>query len=148
LGGGGSSVSGSSSAPLFGPEIDYPLPNDATSWMPFEASAQVYGRVLLGDMEIDGESTSVQDYSAGLRLAVPVWRPPDFTLWPYISAGPAFFRTEFGHVTGIDAAIGLRGDYRVSRSVALIVQIELDTFSSSDFFSWGPAGTLGLTIGF
>ena len=116
--------------------------------MPFEAAAQIYARVLLGSMEIDGESTSVQDYAAGVRLAVPLWRPPDFTLSPYVSAGPAFLRTEFGHVTGLDAAVGLRGDYRLSRNVMLIVQIELDTFTSSDFFSWGPAGTFGLTIGF
>jgi hypothetical protein len=146
--GGGSSVSGSSSTPLFGPEVDYTLPEDAVGWMPFDAVAQVYVRVLLGSMEIDGDDTSVQDYAVGLRLAVPVWRPPDFTLSPYLSAGPAYLRTDFGHATGIDASVGLRGDYRISRGFALIVQIELNTFSSSDLFSWGPAGTIGLTIGF
>ena len=147
-GGGGSSVTGSSSAPLFGPEVDVPLPGETVAWMPFEAAAQGYARVLLGDLEIEGESTAVQDYALGIRLIVPLWRPPDFTLSPYISAGPAYLRTEFGHVTGIEVALGLRTDVRLARSVALIVQVELNTFSSSDFFSWGPAGTAGLTVGF
>lgn len=149
LGGGeGSSVSGSSSGPLFGPEIDYTLPREAVDWMPLDLTAQIYARLLLGSMEFDGEETQVENYAFGLRLAVPVWRPPDFTLSPYLSVGPAFLRTEFGHATGFDAAVGLRGDYRISRSFTLILQLEIDTFSSSDYFAWGPAGTAGLAIGF
>ena len=144
----GESVSGSSSGPLFGPEIDYTLPQDAVLWLPFEATAQIYARVLLGTLEIDGEETQVQDYAVGLRLAVPLWRPPDFTLSPYLSAGPAYLRTEFGHVTGLNGALGLRGDYRVSKSFTLTVQVEVDAFFASDFFSWGPAGTAGVAIGF
>ena len=50
--------------------------------MPFDAGVHVYARVLLGDMEIDGESTSVQDYAIGIRFAVPLWRPADFMLSP------------------------------------------------------------------
>lgn len=146
--GGGESVSGSSSSPLFGPEIDYPLPSEATSWLPFDAVVQIYARVLVGDMEIDGENTDVQEYSGGVRLAVPLWKPSEFMLSPYVSVGPSYLNTEFGHVTGMEAALGLRMDYGLSRSLSLVLQLEIDTFWASDFFSWGPAGTAGLTIGF
>lgn len=147
-GGGGDSVSGSSSTPLIGPEVDLPLPSEATSWIPFDSMVQLYARVLVGGMEIDGEETSVQEYGVGVRLAVPLWKPVDLTLAPYVSLGLAYLDTEFGHVLGMDAALGIRMDYRLSHSLSLLLQLEIDTFWASDFTSWGPAGTAGLTIGF
>jgi hypothetical protein len=147
-GGGSGSGSASGSGPLYGPELDYDLPGSLSDWMPFDASVQVYARALFGSMTIEGESSSAQDYSVGLRLFVPVWSPPDFVTGPYLTLGPSYLTTHFGHATGFDLGAGWSATYRVIRSVYVTGQIGIDTFNGSNLFRWGVAGSLGLSIGF
>lgn len=133
---------------MFGPEIDVPLPDSLVGWMPFEAHLDFYGSALFGSMTIAGESTSAQEYAGGLKLLVPIWKPTNFVLSPYIAAGPAYLKTGLGHALGMDLAVGLRGDYSISRSVVIFAQIELDTFWGQGVGAWAPAGTAGLSLGF
>jgi hypothetical protein len=99
-------------------------------------------------MNIDGQTTSAQEYAAGLKLLVPIWKPQDFVLSAFIAAGPAYLNTGLGHALGMDLAPGIRGEYSVGRHVVIFVQVELDTFWGQGVGAWAPAGTAGITLGF
>jgi hypothetical protein len=116
--------------------------------MPFEAHLEVYAAALFGTMDIGGQTTSAEEVAGGLKLLVPVWKPTNFVLSPFIAAGPAYLHTDLGHAMGMDLAVGVRGDYSVSRHVMIFVQIELDTFWGSGVGAWAPAGTAGIALGF
>jgi hypothetical protein len=77
---------------------------------------------------------------------VPLLESGGFSLGAYVSAGPAWLRTDIGDATGVDSGIGLRGEYSVSAGVALVGALELDAFFSDDFFSWGPVANAGFVL--
>jgi hypothetical protein len=146
--GAGGSASVSSNAPLYGPELGIPLPDSLTSGLPFEAHLEIYAEALFGTMDIAGQSTSAEEYAGGLKILVPIWKPTNFVLSPYLAVGPAYLNTDLGHALGMDLAVGLRGDYSISQSVAIYVQVELDTFWGQGVGAWAPAVSLGMTLGF
>lgn len=152
LGGtGDSDTEDSDSGFLFGPDLDYLVEPDVTtwspaSWLPRHTSFHVYARALLGDVELYGVDTDLQIYSAGPRLRVPLFAANPIRLGATLSAGPAYAHTDIGDAVGIEFGAGLRSELFATRSLVFIAALGLDAFSSNDAFAWGPSLNLGINV--
>lgn len=137
--------------PMTGPELTVPLARDLsawspTAWFPSGTELQVYGRMLLGELEILGVDSDLRLYSAGPRLLVPIASASWAKLGATASVGPAWLDTDIGEALGVEASAGVRADVPLVGSLSFVAVGELGLFATEDFRSWGPGLNLGLAM--
>jgi len=136
---------------LAGPDFDLMLAQDVSGWaglrwMPEQSSLHAYFRTLFGSFEVFGTWTTLQLYSIGPRLAVPLLNTDSLNLGLALSAGPAFLHTEIGDALGFDGGIGVRLEQSFTRSLSFIAAIEANLYSSRNVMAFGPVINLGFNL--
>jgi|SRR5262245_12361215 len=152
FGGGGSDAVTSSDAPLLcGPDLDLIIASDLstwspTRWLPGQTSLRLYARALFGSIEVFDIPTSLQLYSVGPRLAIPLARSGSLEFDLTVSAGPAFLHTGIGDAVGFDGGIGLRLEHFFTRTFSFLAAAEANLYFSENVSSFGPAVNLGFNL--
>ena len=152
LAGGGGSGGDSDRPFLYGTDIDLILARDVAAWeharwLPESTSLHLYGRAMHGRFEVFDVDSSLELYSAGARLAFPLFHRTPLSLAAAVSAGPAIMKTDIGDAWGWEAGAGLRGEVFITGGVSLLAAVDVSLFLSDDFLSWGPGANAGLNIG-
>lgn len=151
-GGGGSDTVTSSDAPmLYGPEFDLVIVGDLTGWsptqwMPAGTSLHLFARTLFGSFEVFDTPSSLQLYSLGPRLAVPVAKAGSLEVGVTVSAGPAFLHTGIGDAVGFDGGIGLRVEQVFTPGISFVASVEANLYFSENVSAFGPVVNLGFNI--
>jgi hypothetical protein len=156
LGGGGpGSVSDSGHPTLYGPSLDTPVKSDATEWdpigiLPEGTSLHLYFSALYGSVTLFDTSTSMQIYSVGPRLLIPLVGTEDgfFHLGVSLSVGPGYMTSGLGTATGVNTGGGFVTTYSLAKNMSLVLGLEATAFFSNGFFTWGPTPVIGLNVNF
>lgn len=149
--GSGGDLDDSDRGPMSGPELTVPLVRDLTgwrptAWLPSGTELQVYGRMLLGEMEVFGVESDLRLFSVGPRLIVPLAAASWVKVGATASAGPAWLDTDIGEAWGVEMNAGLRADVPLIGSVSFVALGEVGLFATDDFRSWGPGLNFGITM--
>lgn len=156
LGGGSSgSVSDSDHPLMYGPSLDFPVKNDATEWdpvgvLPEGTSLHLYATAMYGTVNLFDTSASMQLYSVGPRLLVPILGTEDsfFHLNLSLSVGPGYMTSDLGTATGVSTGGGLVTTYGLYKNMTLVLGAEVNAFFSKGFFTWGPTPVIGFNVSF
>jgi hypothetical protein len=152
FGGGGSDTVTSSDRPLlYGPDFDLIVDSDLSTWnparwMPAQTSFHVYARVLFGSFEVFDTPASLQLYSIGPRLSVPLTRSDSLQLALTVSAGPAFLHTGIGDAVGFDGGIGVRLEHFFTPAFSFLAAAEANLYFSETVTAFGPMFNLGFNL--
>ncbi len=151
FGSGSGTVTNTDAPFLYGPDVDLLLEPDVTAWrpmrwMPDETSLHLYGRVLFGSFEVFDTPASLQLYSVGPRLEVPVLGSGSFRLGATVAAGPAFLHTGIGDAVGFDGGVGLRAEHVFSPGFSFVAAVEANLYASGNVALFGPAVNLGFNL--
>ncbi|HYF00721.1 MAG TPA: hypothetical protein VEJ18_17500 [Planctomycetota bacterium] len=149
--GSGGDLDDSDSGPMSGPELTVPLARDLsewrpTGWLPSGTELQLYGRMLLGDVEVFGVDSDLRIYSAGPRLLVPLAAASWVKVGATASVGPAWLDTDIGEALGLEMSAGLRAELPLVGSVSFVALGEVGLFATEDFRSLGPGLNVGLMV--
>ncbi len=154
LGGGGSgSVSDSDHPLMYGPSLDFPVKNDATEWdpvgiLPEGTSLHLYATAMYGNVTLFDTNASMQLYSVGPRLLMPLVGTEDsfFHLNLSLSVGPGYMTSDLGTATGVSTGGGLVTTYSFYKNMTLVLGLEVNAFFSKGFFTWGPTPVIGFNV--
>jgi len=152
FGGGGSDTVTSSDLPLlYGPDFDLIVDSDLstwkpTRWMPAQTSFHVYARALFGSFEVFDTPASLQLYSIGPRLSVPLAGSDSLQLALTVSAGPAFLHTGIGDAVGFDGGIGIRLEHFFTPAFSFLAAAEANLYFSETVTAFGPMFNLGFNL--
>jgi len=152
FGGGGSGTVTSSDLPLlYGPDFDLIVDGDLstwnpTRWIPVQTSLHIYARALFGSFEVFDTPASLQLYSIGPRLSVPLAGSNSLQLAVTVSAGPAFLHTGIGDAVGFDGAIGVRLEHFFTPAFSFLAAAEANLYFSETVTAFGPMFNLGFNV--
>jgi hypothetical protein len=149
----GSGTSDSDTPMTSGPEVDFTLLDNLEHqrnlrWLPEGTSIHAVGRAQFGTLELFGEQTRLQMYTVGPRLALPFHRTESFELSAAVFGGVAFVRTGIGEATGVDVALGLTVEQKLTAGISLYGAVEAELFVTEGTSAFGPAFNAGLRMGF
>lgn len=156
LGGGGSgSISDTDHPMMYGPSLALPVKNDATEWdplgiLPEGSSLHLYGTAMYGSVTFFDTTSSMQLYSVGPRLLMPLLGTQDsfFHLNVSLSVGPGYMTSDLGTATGVSTGGGLVTTYGLYKNTTLVLGMEVNAFFSDGFFTWGPTPIIGFNVSF
>lgn len=136
---------------LCGPSIDFLLSRDIRAWeplgwLPDSTALRLYARVLFGRFEVYDVDSSLEQYSVGLRLTVPLLEMSPFSLGAEVSSGPGFMRTDIGDAVGLESGVGIQALSAIFGGISLRCTAGVSLFVSEDFYSWGPGAHVGFDI--
>jgi hypothetical protein len=140
---------------MYGPSLDFPVKNDATEWdpvgvLPEGTSLHLYATAMYGTVKLFDTNASMQLYSVGPRLLVPILGTEDsfFHLNLSLSVGPGYMTSDLGTATGVSTGGGLVTTYGLYKNMTLVLGIEVNAFFSKGFFTWGPTPIIGFNVSF
>jgi hypothetical protein len=141
----------SDQVPLVGPQFAYPVKDDmsdweATSWLPQGTLLLVYARALFGSFEVFDEDASLQLYSLGLEVRVPLYADDTFRVGFALGAGPAYLHTGIGDALGFELGAGLRFELPISGGLSFLTNLDVSLYAAEDVTSWGPGLSFGLAL--
>lgn len=136
---------------LCGPSLDLLLSRNVEAWeparwLPESTALHLYARALFGRFEVYDVESSLEQYSVGLRLAVPLLEVSPFSLGAEVSSGPGFMRTDIGDAVGLESGVGIRALVSLFGGVSLRCSANASLFVSEDLYSWGPGAHVGFDI--
>ena len=136
---------------LYGPDLNLVLSRDVSEWgparwLPESTALHLYGRALFGRFEVYGIDSDLEHYSAGLRLAVPLFERPPFALGAEASSGPGLMRTDLGDAAGVESGVGMHAVVSLGGGLSLRCAASASLFVSEDLFSWGPGAHVGFDL--
>jgi len=154
LGGGGAgSVSDTDHPLMYGPSLDFPVKNEATDWdpvgiLPEGTSLHLYATAMYGNVTLFDTNASMQLYSVGPRLLMPILGTEDsfFHLNLSLSVGPGYMTSDLGTATGVSTGGGLVTTYSLYKNMTLVLGMEVNAFFSKGFFTWGPTPVIGFNV--
>lgn len=146
------SLEGSGDTVLYGPELTVPLESDLSSWgptgwMPRGTTLGVYGRARFGGVEVLGTRADLELYGIGPALGVPVLEAGGLRVAGVLAGGPAWFRSDLGDTTGVEASAGLRGETPLAGNLSVVAAAGWSLFRGGNVTTWGPSFNLGLSLG-
>jgi hypothetical protein len=150
---GSTGVSDSDTPLMSGPELDMTVIDNLDQWKPLRwlpeaSSLDLYARIQFGTLQLFGRRTSLQMYSMGPRLALPLHRSESFELNASAFAGAGFVRTGIGDALGFDGGLGLSAEQKLGAGVSLYGSVEAELFASKGTSAFGPAFNIGINVGF
>lgn len=136
---------------LMGPELAIPLKGDVTEWslfrwLPEHSGLNLYGHILVGELEIFEDTLDIELYGVGLGLTAPLLTANPFLVSATTGLGVGFLRTDIGDTAGLEASIGLQGVLFFTKNLSLVVGVEYMGFFASEVTASGPAANLGLNL--
>jgi hypothetical protein len=148
-----SGVSDSDTPLISGPELDFTVLDNlgqwrSLRWLPEGTALQVYGRLQFGTLKLFGRSTSLQMYSVGPRLALPLHRTDSFELDAGVFGGVGFVKTGLGDAVGFDGGAGISAEQKLGGGVSLYAAVDAELFLTKGTSAFGPAFNVGIRMGF